>query len=299
LPAGGPTSCIYGPGGGDWEDLEIANGKLYVAFTSKIHAYGIDATGNLVGAARVPTDLDGDGVIEADETACAKYSVTPADRTEACIDPDVEPRPDRPEDTCPFSFRSRIQGGVGLVVDGRTLVVGERIIHRLTGFQLDEVGNFPSIPATYGDPPRDPFAEPTKKEKKKERRSRSKNRTDEVIRYIGLTFFKPAGENPIVYGAGFLGRVDAFRLKDDGTLPKLPGGSTPKDVTSTPVRTAIGATSGGRPVLYVAAGERDRVQTFPLFPGGLIDPDQDPVETDEMTNSFPNDVVLTDIGTCD
>lgn len=299
LPAGQPTSCIYGPGGGDWEDLEIANDKLYVAFSARIHVYGIDATGNLIGAARVPRDLDEDGELEEDETVCAAYSVTPADRTEACIDPDVKPKPERPDETCPFSFRSRLFGGVGLLVDGKSVVVGERVIHRLTGFTLDDAGNFPSIPATFGDPGRDPFDDPTRQEKRAERRSRKQNRTDETIRYIGLTLLKPPDGNPIVYGAGFSGRIDAFRLRDDGTLPKLPGGSTPKDVTSTPVRTAVGTTSGGRPVLYVAAGERDRVQVFPLFPGGLIDPDRDPVETSELPGSFPNDVALTDVTGCD
>jgi hypothetical protein len=300
LPAGGPTSCIFGPGGADWEDLEVANGKLYVATSGRINAYGIDETGALFGAARIDRDRNDNGTIEeGEEDLCPPYSVTPSGRVETCIDPEIRPRPDRPDETCPFSFRNRLNGGVGLVVRDRTVVVGERIFHHLTGFQLDEAGNFPSIPLTFGNPPRDPFAEPTKKEKRRERRMRKKNRTDETIRYIGLTFHQPAEENPVIYGAGYSGRIDAFRLQDDGTLPKLPGGSTPKDVTSTPVRTAIGTNAQGRPILYVAAGERDRIQVFPLFSGGLIDPDRDPVETAELSGSFPNDVVLTDITGCD
>jgi hypothetical protein len=183
-------------------------------------------------------------------------------------------------------------GAVGLVVDGTALVSSQRFTHVLLGFTLDATGNFPA----FGVDP----AFPTAKEKKQERKSRKKNRTDELIRYIGVTVLPEADGRPIFYAAGYSGRVDAFRLGEDGTLPKQPNAaSTPKDVTSTPVRTAIGQTAGGRPVLYVASGELDRVQAFHLFDGGSIDADTSPAETNEQHDSFPNDVVPIDITSCD
>ncbi len=292
VPAGGPTSCVYGPVHADWEDLALANGKLYAAFTNRIDVYGVTDTGQLTGAAPVPRDVDGDGTIETDETACPTYTTTPSGTIEPCIDPDVRPRPDRPDVTCPFSFRGHMAGAVGLVVDGTALVSSQRFTHRLLGFTLDGTGNFPA----FGVDPTDP----TKKEKKQERKSRKKNRTDELIRYIGLTVLHEDDGHPIIYAAGYSGRVDAFRLGDDGTLPLQPNmASTPKDVTSTPVRTAIGTTAGGRPVLYVASGELDRVQAFHLFAEGRIDAGTSPAETNEQHDSFPNDVVPIDITGCD
>jgi hypothetical protein len=71
-------------------------------------------------------------------------------------------------------------------------------------------------------------------------------------------------------------------------------------VVSTPTRTVIGTTAQGKSVLYVAAGELDRVQAFGLFAAGGVDPDESPfMETDQLDGSFPNDVVLVDISNCD
>jgi 6-phosphogluconolactonase (cycloisomerase 2 family) len=295
VPAGRPTSCVYGPNIADWEDIEVGNGKLYAAWTNKLMVYGIAETGQLIGAALVPRDNNGDGEIGADETACPTYTNTPADTITACIDPDVRPRPTRPDPSCTFSFRGHMAGAVGLVVNGTTLVTSLRFTHQLLGFTLDGTGNF----AAFGADP----ADPTKKEKKKERKSRKKNRTDEIIRYIGLTILTPSDDAPIVYAAGYSGRTDAFRLhaNDEGQLilPKQPTTETFKDVTSTPVRTALGSTAQGRPVLYVASGELDRVQAFRLFPGGAIDQNASPMETNIQKDSFPNDVVPVDITSCD
>jgi 6-phosphogluconolactonase (cycloisomerase 2 family) len=288
VPAGGPTSCVYGAVNADWEDLALANGKLYAAFTNRIETFGITDTGQLTGVAQVPHDNNDDGTIETDETACPFYATTPSGVIERCIDRGE----DRPVQTCPFSSRGHMAGAVGLVVEGTALVSSQRFTHRLLGFVLDGTGNFPA----FGVDP----AFPTAKEKKQERKSRKKNKTDELIRYIGLTVLPEADGQPIIYAAGYSGRVDAFRLEKDGTLPLEPNmQSTPKDVTSTPVRTAVGTTAGGRPILYVASGELDRVQAFHLSDGGRIDADTNPSETNEQHDSFPNDVVPIDITGCD
>jgi hypothetical protein len=203
--------------------------------------------------------------------------------------------------SCPTSRRGRINGGTGLVVSGQSLFVGERFVHQVQGFALLADGNFPTTPPDAVDPTQ----RPTKKERRMERRTRKKNKTEETIRYIGITFFQPTGKDPLLFGAGYKGRVDAFRLEDNPDSPgtwrikNFPKSTTAFDLTSTPVRTAIANNANGNPVLYVAAGELDRVQSFKLFPEGLIDPDAKPEETSEQTGSYPNDVVSVDITGCD
>lgn len=298
VPAGGPTSCVFGPVGADWEDMAIGNGLLYAAYTNRIEIFETLATGELMGAMAVPHDDNNDGTIDPGETACPTYTNTPSGSIEQCIDPDIRPRPTRPDPTCPFSFRGHMGGAVGLVLTGSTaaaptgtIVSSQRFTHVLLGFVLDATGNFPA----YGVDPQFP----TKKEKKKERKSRKKNRTNEILRYIGLTAETESDGSQVIYGAAFKGRVDAFRLQSDGTLPKDLMSSTPLNLISTPTRTTVGAAAGGRGILYVAAGELDRIQAFRLFDGGAIDSDTSPMETDMENNSFPNDVVLVDISACD
>lgn len=333
IPAGQPTSCIWGDAKSSWEDIVVTNGKLYATATNRVDVYGIDATGQLIGAARIPKDLNDDGVITPDErdvypakTAnspagdgvidqhdrdlweCPPYSVTPdPDAPKNCVDPDLKPRPkakDLPSKSCPFTFRGRINGATGLVVSGKTLVVVERFIKDLLGFTLQDDGNFQPIPPgaqpISPDPPGPDLTQiPTKKEKKADRRTRNKNRTEEIARYVGLTYYTPAGEKqPIVYAAGYAGRVDAFRLSADGILPKMQTSATPKNVVSTPTRTFVGDL-GGNPTLYVAAGELDRVEAFKLFDQGALDDHAEPVMTIEQPGSFPNDVVLVDTSGCD
>jgi len=194
--------------------------------------------------------------------------------------------------------------------------VSTRFTHRLLGFTLQPDGNFPPVYSEPTDPDSKDGKKLRKKERRLERKCRKRNRTDEFIRYIGLTLHRPANATPLIFGTGFSGRTDAFRLEIDATRkptdsacdafepptsPKLsrqPGSHTPKNVISTPTRTAIGTTAQGKGVLYVAAGELDRVQAFRLFAAGGVDPDEGPMETDELKGSFPNDVVLVDTSSC-
>jgi 6-phosphogluconolactonase (cycloisomerase 2 family) len=298
VPAGGPSSCAWGPAGAGWEDIVVANGNLYAAYFGHLNVYGIDEAGRLTGSQPIPKE-DKDGNIVPDETVCATYSLVPSGVVEQCIDPNIKPRPPRPDVTCPFSTRGHISGAVGLVVQGTTLITSVSQTHILLGFLLDATGNFPA----YGTDP----ARPTKKERKQERKMRVNNKTTETIRYIGVTLFQPPdGGNMVVYGAGYSGRTDAFRLRDDGTLPPAPEdgsqddfSTTPRNRVSTPVRTTAGLTAQGKPMLYVAGGELDRIQAFHLFSGGLINPQDSPAQTNSLDGSFPNDVVLVDISSCD
>jgi hypothetical protein len=269
------------------------------------------AAGQLIGASTVERDINGDGDIQIDEIVCPAYTTTPAPRAVSCNDFQGKERPKRPDANCVFSSRGHLAGGVGLVVDGTSLFVGNRFTRTIVGFALEPgTGNFP--PQTNAA---DPTTDPTKKERKRERKCRKHNRSGESIRYIGLTFFRdPEIPDPSIYAAGYVGRTDAFRLRPfvpknsncdrfvpAGTpvLTNKPTSTTSKDVISSPTRTAIGKTAQGRPVLYVAAGERDRVQAFRLFAEGAIDASEDPMQTNEQRGSYPNDVVLVDIASCD
>jgi len=394
IQGGKPLSCVFGPVGADWEDIQVENDRLYAAFTNRIEIYGIVpgktctnsvttacttdadcarcetghpepnvlrcsndiaiqcttsadcvgkceptdqpsqkllctndtavtcfadadcapvcATGQLIGSTF--QDENGNGTIDPSETTCADYNLTPLSSTTSCLDSSVRPkeaRPARPDPNCPFSFRGHLGGAVGLVVHGTTVVSSMRFTHKLQGFILEDgTGLFPPI-ATTDD------TKTTKKEKKQEKKCRKQNRTKEEIRYIGLTPKLPGtpDEKLMIYGAGYVGRTDAYRYTEATTTPDskcakyVPPGSpvlpkdlsaaTRKDVTTTPVRSALGATADGQPILYVAAGEGNVIEAFRLFDGGLTNSHESPMVTNVIKGSYPNDVVLVDITSCD
>jgi hypothetical protein len=271
------------------------------------------ATGQLI--ASTFEDENGNGTIDPDETSCGQYNLVPLPSTTACIETDVKPkaaRPNRPDAMCPFSFRGHLAGAVGLVVDGTTVAASMRFTHKIQGFTLEaDTGNFPPVTNPLDDD------KANKKAKKQERKCRKHNRTKEEIRYIGLTPKLPGTpeEKLLIYGAGYVGRTDAYRYTEADTtpdskcakyvppgspvLPKNLSAATPKDVTTTPVRTALGATAQGQPVLYVASGEGNRIEAFRLFEGGLTNSQEPPMATNVIKGSYPNDVVLVDITNCD
>ena len=271
------------------------------------------ATGQLIASTFEDEDMN--GTIDPDETSCSQYNLTPLPSTTSCIETDVRPksaRPARPDAMCPFSFRGHLAGAVGLVVDGTTVAASMRFTHKIQGFTLEaDTGNFPPVTSPLNDD------KTNKKLKKQERNCRKHNRTDEEIRYIGLTPKLPGtpDEKLLIYGAGYVGRTDAYRYTEADTtpdstcakyvppgspvLPKKLSAATPKDVTTTPVRTALGATAGGQPILYVAAGEGNRIEAFRLFEGGLTNSQESPMATNVIKGSYPNDVVLVDITSCD
>jgi hypothetical protein len=277
---------VYGAAGSDWEDIEVANGRLYATYTNRVVVYGIGPDGSLIGTDMVPK-IKKDGTVDEDDLICPSYTTTPGTPpNEVCVGKGE----DRPDENCAFSYRGHINGGVGLLVNGSSLFVGQRFTHVVQGFTLDDTGNF----EPYGANP----AQPTKKEKKQERKSRKQNRTDDVIRYIGLTWLQVPGSDPFLYGAGPEGRTDAYRLRSDGTLPKQPTSTTDLDRASTPVRGAIAQNASGRSMLYVAGGESNRIHVYRLFPEGEIDAESH-TATEPIENSYPNDVVPVDITSCD
>ncbi|HJQ84506.1 MAG TPA: hypothetical protein VKA21_10545 [Candidatus Binatia bacterium] len=87
------------------------------------------------------------------------------------------------------------------------------------------------------------------------------------------------------------GRIDAFRIRSDGGLPHNRSKSTREDVRGSPV--GLAAHPGGG-VVYLAAGELDRVQAFALNQKGLPDPTPFS-ETEEDVDSFPNALAIAQL----
>jgi len=292
---GNPTSCVYAPGGAHWEDIEITDSHIYAVHDQRAMVYGLDGAGQIFGAVAGGSDTNQNGTIDPDEETCAEYA-TAAAPVRNCDDIRTKPVLDR---DCWFSVRKKLAGGVGLVLATenttpvrQTLIIGTMSTHRLLVFTLDGTGNFGNL---------NPDGTLTKKQVKKARKKeKMANRTNEDVRYIGVSKFQtPSADSPIIYGVAYVGRTDAFHL-NDGQLTKVPTGSTKKDPTSSPTRSTVGVNAQGHPILYVAAGERDRVQVYDLTQQGGIPESEGPMmETEELSGSFPNDVVLADTTSCD
>ncbi|HXJ36545.1 MAG TPA: hypothetical protein VMS22_21115 [Candidatus Eisenbacteria bacterium] len=291
ITAGSPTSCTYGPAAPGWEDVVVANDKLYVNVSghNRTFVYGLDAEGRIFGTPQMAEDNNGDGDTTDDgENFCPFWSTVPA-LPQPCPIEGVA----RPADTCPLSRRTQLPGPIGLLVDGTHLITAPRFQDRLQGFTLDTDGNF----MPFGEDP----AKPTRKEKNKEKQQRQKDRTNVIIRYLGLTLYKPdTGGRPVILAVTYQGRIDTFRLDDDGTLPKNTAARSNQNRASSPVRsTVLPPRNGNDPVLYVAAGEINRIEAFRMNAGGLVPTDATPFsQTNPLKNSFPNDVVVIDTDTC-
>ena len=139
---------------------------------------------------------------------------------------------------------------------------------RLKGFTLQADGLFPP-PAMKGK--RLVFARPF-------------TRTDPVLSYVDVVLFR----STLLASQFEKGRIDAYRLKPDGRLPRQPTRQTKQDVRTSPVRMAVSDDG----VLYVSAGEFDRIQAFKLRQSDGLPATTPFSETDEQTGSFPNDVAL-------
>jgi 6-phosphogluconolactonase (cycloisomerase 2 family) len=255
------TSCLKGPVPTGFQRIAVRDGFLYVSAVShggRIAVFPIAADGSLPAA---PAD-------------CERKS----------------------EETCPLSERRKLRVPRAFVLDGDQVYVDSLDKRRLLGFTLaggqfdppvqkktgvtailchdatststacvlcDAAGTVLKGPFTY---------------------QRFASRTSVTRPYQDVIFADGS-----LLGSQFLrGRVDAFRLRTGGVLPKQPTRSTTEDVRGSPVGLAL----RGR-VLYVAGGELDRVQAFLLNDNGLPAPTPFS-ETDEDKNSFPNALAVAD-----
>ncbi len=115
----------------------------------------------------------------------------------------------------------------------------------------------------------------------------------------------PEGGPPVLFASAFRqGRTDRYRINDDGNLTRRRKGSTRTDLRTTPVRMTIGEfedTPGSgevRRVLYVAAGQADRVQAYRLRKRDRLR-SKPFSQTDVLKDSFPNDVAIAELtGPC-
>jgi len=176
---------------------------------------------------------------------------------------------DRPPVTTPLSERRKLQRPKAFLIAGDMLYVEERLLRKITAFHLQPDGTF--FPPTVTG--------------KKTRQQRPASRTDRILQYEDLVPHRST-----LLGAQFFrGRIDAYRLRADGRLPKQPTRTSVADVRLTPVRVR----ASDDDVLYVAAGEVDRVIAYRLRSSDGVLAARTPFsQTDEQKDSFPNDVAV-------
>lgn len=136
------------------------------------------------------------------------------------------------------------------------------------------------------------------------RLAKNGGRTTSDIRYNAMTLAQGMNGSTLL-GAQFLdGRIDGYRLKSDGRLPKTPTQRTRDNFRTSPFNMFVYRPSGVSPansagVLYVGAGDINRVQAYRLFANGNLR-DRTPFsETDVLDDTFPNEVTVVDLpGPC-
>ena len=168
----------------------------------------------------------------------------------------------RPEATPAISDQQRIQRPRSFVFLDDRVYVDEVGTKRIKAFLLQADGLFP----------------PPVKVGKRMRWERPLSRTDPVLAYVDVVLFRST----------LLASQFAYRLKPDGRLRRQPTRQTKQDVRTSPVRMAVSDDG----VLYVSAGEFDRIQAFKLRQSDGLPATTPFSETDEQTGSFPNDVAL-------
>jgi hypothetical protein len=261
------TSCIQGPSSPGFQRVQVQGSYLYVTAASQSGHMAVYPLADRKGTGRLELELDDCGTEKG-----------------------------APEVTCPASARRRLLRPRSFVLAGDLLYVESLLDRRLLAFRLTG-GQFD--PPTYkktGEPvpfvrapclQQDDVDHTAVKGPFRWQKPSSKTRSTNAYQDVVL-------DDGTLFGSEFLrGRIDAFRLKPDEELPRGAAGTTKEDVRGSPV----GLASRGS-VLYVAAGELDRVQAFHLGANGRPDPTPFS-ETDEQTNSFPNALAVAELtGSC-
>jgi 6-phosphogluconolactonase (cycloisomerase 2 family) len=254
-PAEDFTSCVQGPSSSGFQRLLLDGSLLYASANS---------LGGHIAVYPLTGDADGRLQLELQPADChlGKSPSTP---------------------TCPISARRKILRPRSFAIDGDHLYVESLFYHRIFAYRLTGGLFEPPVRKKTGevvsvclrDAKGDTLTDGPFKWQKPSSKTAAENAYQDVVLDDGT-----------LYGSQFLrGRVDAFRLKDTGELPKGAARTTKEDVRGSPV----GVLARGN-TLYVAAGEFDRVQAFRLR-NGLPDPTPFS-ETDEQKNSFPNALAI-------
>ena len=275
--AGTGTTCVRDTAPAGWENLIVANGLVYA---SRSHAVGSGLGSGEVAVYQLGPDgnflpgLDAAGAL-VDPVGCSTVVV-------------------------PYSQRQRLNGAAPMILLDDIIYVGQRFRQTISAYQLCP-NQFSSDP--FLCPPGGFFRQQKFKKDGTPRLDTNGqfefkyvqpnlSRTLNNIRYNALAL---AGRT--IIGAQFQkGRIDAFALNADGTLPSGATRTTQANVATSPFRMFV---SNG--VLYVGAGASDNVQAYRLDANGLPESNGTPFATTvTLRNTFPNDVTVVDIsGSCD
>jgi hypothetical protein len=234
----------------------------------------------------------------------------------------------------PYARRRRLNGASALILRGEILYVSERFRRAISALELCPAGGQPPVcPGTQGkkgtrctcpDANRDGipdvpdlcpaggFSVDAKVNAdgvctvrdRQPRLAKRGGRTESDIRYNAMILAQGMTASTIL-GAQFLdGRIDGYRLKDDGRLPREPTRRTSGNFRTSPFHVFVYRPPDVRPddsagVLYVGAGDADRVQAYRLDRNGLPR-DRNPFsESETLSDTFPNDVTIIDLpGPC-
>jgi hypothetical protein len=275
--SGDGTTCVRETAPAGWENLILANGLVYSSRSKP--------AGNGLGFGDVAVyqlGPDGNFLPGVDSAGAA---VNPVGCSTVVV---------------PYSQRQKMNGAAPIILLDGIIYVGQRFRRTISAFQLcpNQFSSDPFLCPTGGffreqklkkdgTPKLDSNGQPEFKYRQK-----NLSRTHNDIRYNALAL---AGRT--IIGAQFQkGRLDAFSLNADGTLPSGATRTTKADIRTSPFRMFF-----DNGVLYVGAGASDNVQAYRLDANDLPVSNGAPFsETVTLRNTFPNDVTVVDIsGSCD
>jgi hypothetical protein len=235
----------------------------------------------------------------------------------------------------PYARRRRLNGAGALILREDLLYVSERFRRAISVFKLCPAPGVPPVcvqgaTGKKGDPctcpdankdnisdvpdlcPSGGFSVDAKFNDKgvctarnrQPRLAKKGGRTQSDIRYNAMTVAQGMTTSSVL-GSQFLdGRIDGYRLKDDGRLPRNPTRRTRDNFRTSPFHLFLYRPSDLSPeessgVLYVGAGDIDRVQAYRLDRNGLPRDKTPFSETTALRDTFPNDVTIFDLpGPC-
>jgi hypothetical protein len=278
------TSCVVGPGNVGYQHVLVDGTSLYVSSDgstgNRVDVFDILAGGQLCTSPDCTTDA-----LHPLDCRCKgamAYCTTPCKDAEHCPDQ----RPANFVESPPVLQRRSLDGPKSLLISDGTLFVEEQSALRISGFAVAELQPPPPTPA--------------KGEKKPKPAPARSSKTIESLRYVALE-----RNGSTLFGTQFgRGRTDVYRLRNPGSkrcptcptatpccLTQNPTQSSKQDLRMSPVGLEV-AQVGERQVLYVAAGDWDRVLAYRLNTNGLLASRTPFSTTAEQAGSFPNDVAV-------
>ncbi len=236
----------------------------------------------------------------------------------------------------PYARRRRLNGASSLILNDDVIYVSERFRRAISALELCPAGGEPPVcpnrsalekgdPCTCPDanedgtpdvtdlcPPGGFATDPkinadgvcTNRFRQKRLNGKRGGRTFADIRYNAMALAQGMQATTLL-GSQFLdGRIDGYRLKSDGRLPRSPTRRTIGNVRTTPFRIFVYRPADVRReesagVVYVGAGDVNRVEAYRLDRNGLPKDRAPFSRTEVLADTFPNDVVVVELsGRC-